>query len=95
MKKLLLALTLAASPALAQETISPSEIAVGIANDVGVLARMAEQQKRVIAALKEENEQTKKKLEAALTEKTDTAAKNTSLAKELDSCRANTPPKHD
>lgn len=49
---ILVALILLSSPVWAQQVQqSPSEIAVGIDNDVGILARIAEQQARVIQAL--------------------------------------------
>ena len=50
---LLPALALAQQPQ-PQVPLTPSELAVGIDNDVGILARTAEQQQRIIKSLQDE-----------------------------------------
>jgi len=52
-----------ATPALAQQhQLSPSQLAIGIDNDIGVLARLAEQQQQIIDDLKRQLAEAQAKL---------------------------------
>ena len=64
MKLAAIALVLAIStPAFAQQhQLSPSQLAIGIDNDVGVLARLAEQQQQIIDDLKRQLAEAQAKL---------------------------------
>ena len=64
MKLAVFAVVLAIStPAFAQQhSMSPSQLALGIDNDVGVLARLAEQQQQIIDDLKRQLAEAQAKL---------------------------------